>query len=174
MERGIDGVVLRDVMREVPSPVTVVTLGGPTEMRGITIGSFASTSLHPPLISFNVSRDAQIFDALVVSDRFAVHVLSDRQAHLADHFATPDQTSEQQFDDVAYRVDPLGTPVLLDVLAVLYCERYEVTEAGDHSIVVGRVTSVEIGEEGRPLLYYNRSYRHVGREVGPTTFDPVD
>lgn len=172
----MDGEVLRGVMREVPSPVTVVTVGGSHEMRGITIGSFASTSLRPPLISFNVSRDAQIYDAIVAAERFAVHILSDRQAQLADHFATPEQSSEEQFRDLPFRVDPRGVPVLLDTLAVLFCERYEVAEAGDHSIVVGRVMGIETGSEAdrKPLLYYNRTYRRVGRQVGPTSFEPVD
>ncbi len=173
MESGIEGEVLRSVMREVPSPVTVVTVGGPAEIRGITIGSFASTSLRPPLISFNVSRDAQIYDALVATDRFAVHLLSDEQAHVADHFATPDQSSEAQFEGVPYRVDAFGTPILLDTLAVLYCQRHDVTEAGDHSIIVGRVARLENGVEGEPLVYYNRTYRSIGKEVSPTTFDPV-
>ncbi len=173
MQSRIDGEVLRHVMRQVPSPVTVVTVKGDGEIRGITIGSFTSASLRPPLISFNLSRDAQSYDALVEAERFAVHILTDEQAFLADHFATPDLTSEAQFEAVPFRVDALGTPILLDTLAVLHCERYAVYEAGDHSIVMGRVTTIDDGGDGSPMLYYDRTYRCVGKEVQPTTFEPA-
>jgi flavin reductase (DIM6/NTAB) family NADH-FMN oxidoreductase RutF len=173
MESRIDGEVLRSVMREVPSAVTVITVKGETEIRGITIGSFASTSLRPPLISFNVSRDAQIYDALIGAERFAVHLLSDEQAYLSDHFASSEMTGEEQFEGVPYLLDALGTPIILDTLAVMHCEQYAVYDAGDHSIVVGRVLKVDLGAHGDPMLYYNRTYRCVGREVQPTTFDPV-
>lgn len=173
MQSTVHGELLRRVMRHVPSPVTVVTVKGESEIRGITIGSFTSASLRPPLISFNVSRDAQIYDAITTSSRFNLHVLSDDQAHLSDHFATPDMTGREQFEGVPYRVDALGTPIIFDALVVMFCERYAVYDAGDHSIVVGQVTGVEDGIEGRPMLYYDRSYRSVGREVQVTTFDPV-
>lgn len=173
MQTRIDGEVLRHVMRQVPSPVTVVTVQGAGEFRGITIGSFTSTSLRPPLISFNLSRDAQTYEALVTAERFAVHLLSDAQAHLADHFATPDLTGEEQFEAVPYQVDALGTPILIDALAVIHCTRHAIYDAGDHSIVVGRVVRIEHASQGAPLLYFDRTYRRVGEEVQPTTFEPT-
>lgn len=173
MERRVDGKILRDVMRHVPSPVTIVTIAADEGIRGITIGSFASTSLRPPLISFNVSKEATVYEAITTKPHFAVHVLSAEQAHLSDHFATPDLSSEEQFDGVAYRIDPNGTPVLLDTLSVMYCRLQAVHDAGDHSIVVARVEGIEEGGEGAPLLYYDRRYRSVGEEVQRTTFEPV-
>ncbi len=173
MQSRIDGEVLRHVMRQVPSAVTVVTVSGAGEIRGITIGSFTSTSLRPPLISFNLSRDATTYDALVMADHFAVHLLSTKQAHLAEHFATPDLTSDEQFEAVPYQVDADGTPILLDALVVIRCERFAIYDAGDHSIVVGRVSGLDRISEGEPLLYYDRTYRGVGREVQPATFEPA-
>ena len=173
MQSRVEGEVLRHVMRQVPSPVTIVTVESSGEIRGITIGSFTSTSLRPPLVSFNLSRDAQSYEALITAERFAVHILAESAAHLADHFATPDLSSEDQFEAVAYRVDAFGTPILLDALAILHCERHAVYDAGDHSILVGRVTDVEHGADGAPLLYYDRTYRRVGTEVQPTKFEPV-
>lgn len=173
MQSAIDGEVLRDVMRKVPSPVTVVTVKGDDEIRGITIGSFTSTSLSPPLISFNVSRVASSFDAFVTAERFAVHLLSEKQAHLSDHFAQPDLTSEEQFNAIPYQVDALGTPILMDTLAVIHCDLYAVYDAGDHSIIVGRVKSIDVGADGEPLVYYDRTYRHLGDPVQPTTFEPA-
>lgn len=169
----VDGEQLRAVMRRVPSPVTVVTARGEEEMRGITIGSFTSTSLNPPLISFNVEREAQMHDVLAGAERYAVHVLRVDQAYLSNHFAVPDRTGAEQFEKVSYHTDDDGTPVLDGVLAVLHCRRYAAYEAGDHSIFVGEVEAIEAAEEAAPLLYFNRSYRSVGEEVRLTLLSPV-
>lgn len=174
MQSRIDGEALRFVMRHVPSPVTIVTVAGEKEMRGITIGSFTSTSLHPPLVSFNVSRDAGVYDALTTSERFAVHVLSDHQAHLSDHFATPELSGDEQFQDISFEVEADGTPILSGALAVMLCARHAVYDAGDHSIMVGRVIALgNVDAGGLPLVYFNRAYRRVGKEAQPTRFDPV-
>ena len=161
-------------MRQVPSPVTVVTVAGSEEMRGITIGSFTSVSLDPPLISFNVALDAQMHDLITQVDRFVVHVLSDEQAHLSNHFAIPDRRGAEQFADVSYRLNTHGIPILDDVLAVFHCILFAVHPAGDHSLVVGEVIEIEDGIAGRPLLYYNRAYRAVGTEVTANLLEPVN
>lgn len=166
----MDGERLRAVMRRLPSPVTVVTVQGEREMRGITIGSFTSTSLDPPLISFNVEQAAQMHDVLVGATHYAVHLLGVDQAHLSDHFAMPERTGAEQFASVAFHRDARGTPVLDDVLAVLHCTHYAVYEAGDHSIFVGEVVEVEEGWPGEPLVYFNRAYRRVGEAVAPPGF----
>lgn len=174
MESPVDGQVFRMIMRRVPSPVTVVTADDRGDPRGITIGSFTSASLDPPLISFNVDKEAQMYDVLLDVSRFAVHVLTDRQAHLSEHFAVPDATSEQQFGSVAYQRDEYGTPILNDVLAVLHCRKYAVYEAGDHSIFVGEVQGMKEAVGGMPVLYFDRTYRSVGDEVTSNLLSPVN
>ena len=159
-------------MRHVPSPVTVVTAAPsaahPDEARGITIGSFASVSLEPPLISFNVDRAAQMYDVLRPGVRFAVHVLAREQTHLAAHFAVPDRTGSEQFDAVPHRTTAHGTPVLDGVLAVLFCTVREVFDAGDHVLILGAVQEIDKQREsGESVVYYRSSYRGVGGEVAP-------
>ncbi len=166
---------LRQVMRQAPSPVSVVTTAdGRGEIRGVTIGSFTSASLCPPLLSFNISREAGIYDLLTRADRFALHILHEGQAHLSDRFAAPDMSGVEQFRGVDYQVDAQGLPVLADVLAALLCLRHAVYDAGDHSIVLGRVTDIrEVAAGKRPLVYFDRSYRRVGKAAQPASFDPV-
>lgn len=159
------GDMLRAVMRRVASPVTVVTVASEYERRGATIGSFTSVSLDPPLISFNVQKDSSLHDVLIGAPSFAVHLLSAAQADLANHFALPDLTSAEQFRDVPYQAAPDGSPILSGVFGVLFCEPYAVHDAGDHSLVLGRVLHVTEAEAAGPLLYYDRSYRAVGDEV---------
>ena len=165
MDTHIDGDVLRSIMRKVPSPVAVVTAVKNGEARGITISSFASASLDPPLISFNVGTDAQMHPLIHDAERYAVHVLTDRQVTLSNRFAIPDAHGADQFRGVPHSVEEDGLPVLDGVLAVFFCRPFAVYPAGDHSIIVGEVTAVQDGEPGRPVLYYNRSYREVGDEV---------
>lgn len=166
MEMHIDGEVLRAVMRRVPSPVVVVTASA-NEVRGATIGSFTSVSLTPPLISFNVALDSQMYPVIASTERFAVHILGDEQVLLARKFGLPDIPGAEQFQNVSFREEEDGLPVLLDALGVLFCRRFAIYPAGDHSIIVGEVEAVEDRGAGTPILYYNRTYRSVGDVVMP-------
>jgi flavin reductase (DIM6/NTAB) family NADH-FMN oxidoreductase RutF len=147
------GESLRVAMRRVPSPVVVVTAADAEDARGITIGSFTSVSLDPPLISFNVGKEARMYPLIMRADRFLVHILSEAQADLGNHFAVPDLSGAEQFAPVPHHIDAAGTPVLDAVLAVLHCRPYAFVEAGDHAIVVGEVLDVDEGATGRPILY---------------------
>lgn len=165
-EGGVHGDMLRAVMRRVVSPVTVVTAAAGGEPWGATIGSFTSASLVPPLVSFNVLKDSSLHAALLAADAFAVHLLGEGQADLAEQFALPELTSEAQFRGVAHSYAGGDVPPLLhDVFGALHCRRWAVYDAGDHSLFLGEVLRVSEGEAAGPLLYYNRSYRAVGDEV---------
>lgn len=173
MPESVDGETLRQVMRRVPSPVTVVTASNAEEARGITIGSFASVSLEPPLVCFNVNHTAQMHDVIMAAPRFAVHVLSEEQAPLAPHFAIPDRTGAEQFRSVPHVIDEYGVPILDGASAVLHCVHHDVFTAGDKSIIIGRVVDVDVYDGGGAVLYYERTYRGVGDELMSTVLSPV-
>lgn len=164
---GVTGDAIRAAMRRVPTPVTVVTIGG-THPRGITIGSFVTVSLDPPLVSFNVQQSARIHDEIVGSERFAVHILASDQAVLSDLFADPDLTGEEQLGQVAHELDASGLPDLEGALARFVCETVSGQEAGDHTIIVGRVLNLRARDSGEALLYLNREYRFIETQ-GPST-----
>lgn len=159
------GDALRETLRAVASPVVVVTVGdGGAETRGATIGSFASVSLDPPLVSFNVTHGSQLHLALGTADGFAVHLLAADQAAVATHFARPDLSAEAQTAGSdgtraggLYRLD--------ETLGTLACTVRTRVVAGDHTVYVGEVTDIAPGRDAPPLLYYQQSYRGVGREV---------
>ena len=156
------GEAFRLAMRRVPAVVTIVTAARGEEVRGITIGSFTSVALDPPLISFNVRKESRMHGIITTASHFAVHLISQQQTHLCQHFATPDQTSAQQFSTVGYRLNALGVPILDDALTILCCAHHDLFEAGDHSIILGRVVEIDEANEGEPVLYYNRTYRSIG------------
>ena len=156
---------MRQTMRRTASPVTVVTAGTGDDARGITIGSFTSASLDPPLITFNLSRGARMHAILPFTDRFVVHVLGDHQADLSDHFALPDLDGKTQFATVDHSLDE-GIPVLVDCQAIFYCTVHNVFPVGDHSLIVGLVERVSSRVNGDPLVYYDRAYRRVTQTIG--------
>ncbi|PSQ93804.1 MAG: flavin reductase [Bacteroidetes bacterium QH_2_63_10] len=164
----------RASMRRVPSPVVVVTAQGPREARGITIGSLSSVALDPPLVSFNVARDSRMFEVMEGCKRFAVHVLGENQAHLAEQFAVPDLSGPEQFESVPHARDAHGTPILKGGSAVLHCHTHDSMPAGDHRLYVGLVVEVEERPDRGAVIYYKSDYRGVGSELRSTRLAPVN
>ena len=159
------GDALRRTLRSVPSPIVVVTIWAGAEPRGATIGSFASVSLDPPLVSFNVTHETRMFDALAENDSFAIHFLAADQADVATRFAIPDLSGLDQLAPFPHQLVH-GQPPLLDgALSTLMCSRVASVDAGDHTIVIASVDAIRPGRESAPLLYYEQSYRGIGAPV---------
>ncbi len=156
------GEELRAVMRHVPSPVAILAFPGPDGPRGITIGSFTSVSLDPPLVSFNIMLESSMHDVLLSAEQYAVHILSDDQVTLSQRFAVPSISSAEQFDGIAHTVGGDGIPVIDGILASIKCRSHTVVPAGDHSLFIGEVLEINEAASGKPLLYYQHSYRKVG------------
>lgn len=174
MSDPVDATTFRALMRRVPSPVVVVTARGPDEARGITIGSLSSTSLDPPLVCFNVGRDTQMFEVMEDCEEFAVNVLGEEQAHLAEHFARPDLTGSEQLESVRHARNARGTPILEGGSGVLRCVPHGSLPAGDHVLYVGLVVDVEMHPDRGAVIYYKSTYRGVGNELRSTRLDPVN
>jgi flavin reductase (DIM6/NTAB) family NADH-FMN oxidoreductase RutF len=164
-ESGIPPEALLALMRHVPSPVTIVTTASSGQRRGMTAGSFNGVSLEPLLVSLNVIRDSQMHDVLTKATHFAIHILSEAQADWSEHFAIPDMNGVDQFINVPHHIDQQGIPILQGSLGVVYCRMYAVHEAGDHSIVLGEVLSVQEDTPAGPLIYYDRAYHRLGTQV---------
>jgi 3-hydroxy-9,10-secoandrosta-1,3,5(10)-triene-9,17-dione monooxygenase reductase component len=177
MSEPVEGSVFRTAMRRVPSPIVVVTAegtrAGRTETRGITIGSFTSVALEPPLVSFNVGRESRMYPLMETCTRFVVHVLGEGQSHLAKRFAVPGLSADEQFESVPYTRDAHGTPLLDGVSARLHCIPHDFIEAGDKKLYVGLVVEVDEQPDAGAVLYYKSDYRGVGRELRSTELSPV-
>jgi flavin reductase (DIM6/NTAB) family NADH-FMN oxidoreductase RutF len=129
---------------------------------GITISSFNSVSLEPPLILWSVGLDSMSYDAFVAAEHFAVHVLALHQMDLCDRFA---QRSENKFDGVEVVTGLHGVPLLSDFAACFECSTEHVYAGGDHKIIVGRVHRAE-QRKAEPLIYYRSKFLGIGRESG--------
>jgi flavin reductase (DIM6/NTAB) family NADH-FMN oxidoreductase RutF len=144
---------LREVMSRYPTGVTVV--GGRDEFGtpyGITVNSFTSVSLDPPLVLVCVGHRSTWHDRLVSAEGFAVSVLASGQGAIALRFAK--EPSDGRFDEIAWSRSPSGDPVVDGAVAWLDCTRFDVLDGGDHSILVGRVEAS--GASDRAALVFHR------------------
>lgn len=123
---------------------------------GVTVNSFASVSLDPPLVSFCLDRSASSFAGLIGTPAFAVNVLRDDQQAISAAFAR--STGDDKFVGIEHRAGTTGSPVIEGCLCTLECERMETIDAGDHVILLGRVVNIAPGSAGRPLLYFRGRY----------------
>ena len=158
----IDGQDFRRVLGHYPTGVTVVTAACPTGPEGMTIGSFTSVSLDPPLVSFCPSQDSDSWIRMRDVGSFCVNVLGDHQAGVSTTFASK---TDDRFKDLATRVEVTGAPVIEGCLAWIDCRVETVHAAGDHDIVVGRVvalgTAERAGGRGGPLVFLKGGYGRV-------------
>jgi flavin reductase (DIM6/NTAB) family NADH-FMN oxidoreductase RutF len=153
---GMDEFRFRDLCGRFATGVTIVTaFDAEDRPAGMTVNSFASVSLHPPLVSIAVDRAASAHAAIVRADRWTVNVLASHQEALSRRFAALDT---ERFDGVGWRRGPDRELLLDGVLAHLVCTRHDAIEAGDHTVVFGLVTGGSAAEHGRPLLYYRGGY----------------
>lgn len=142
---------LREVMRHVPSSVAVVTAVYDGTPIGMTVGSFASASLDPPLVSFFAGKSSTTWPLIEGAGRFCVNVLSSGQPQIATAFAARDA---DRFGGRGWTPSPLGSPLLDDVVAWLDCELYAVHEVGDHVAAAGLVHGAHATDDAKPLVFF--------------------
>jgi flavin reductase len=150
---------LRDVLGRFATGITVVTSSGRL-WHGMTVNSFNSVSLDPPLVLFSVIRGSQMHDTVLANGGFSVNILGAGQEHVARHFANSNRpTGVEQFDAVDWVPGPwTGAPLLVGALAWLECELSKVYDGGDHEIFLGRVLGLGHGTARDALLYFAGAY----------------
>lgn len=149
---------LKAVMRCLPQGVTVVATTYMGRRWGLTVSSFTSLSLEPPLVLHCVSRASRAHEALTAAPAFTVNILAEDQREVSELFAGRRGVAGDRFAYVRVRQSPRGLPLLDEALAWLECERWALYDGGDHTIVVGRVTDGGVNRGVRPLVYYKRAY----------------
>lgn len=154
---SIDPSAFRAVLGRYATGVAVVTTRtGDGRVCGLTVNSFTSVSLEPPLVLFCLDRDAGSGPAFASSDCFAVNILEAGQAPVSARFADP---VAARFVDDGTTVWETGAPILTAALAALDCRVHARHEGGDHVILVGRVLRAEVIRDGSPLVYWRGGYR---------------
>lgn len=128
--------------------VTVVTTNAANGPIAITVNSFASVSLDPPLVLWCLAKDSNRFDAFSTCQRYSIHVMAQEQQDQALKFAR----NGLDFSHAEWESDHAGRPRLADCLARFDCSLHDCHEAGDHLILVGRVETV-MHRSGKGLIF---------------------
>ena len=148
----------RNVLGHFASGVTIVTACD-AEQRptGLTASAFCSVSLDPPLVLICVDHKSQSFPHIRESGRFGINILPQAHEPLSRRFAS---SRLDKFDGVPFTLGALGVPLIDQALAHLECRTVSAHVEGDHTIFVGRVEAVGVGE-GDPLLYFRGRYHRL-------------
>jgi 3-hydroxy-9,10-secoandrosta-1,3,5(10)-triene-9,17-dione monooxygenase reductase component len=151
------GEELREVMRRFPAPVAVVTTEVDAQRFGLTVGSFGSLSLSPPLVGVSIGKDSSSHEPLRRAGAWAVSLLSEDQIPVAQHFARSGIPPVALWNGVDVRDGKHG-PLIDGALGWLECTTAAEHEAGDHTIFLGGVDSIELGRPGRGIVYREGTY----------------
>lgn len=156
--RSFDPRGFRSVLGHFATGVTIVSGVVDGTPIGLTIGSFTSVSLDPPLVGFLPQNDSVSWAAMSRTGSFCVNVLARDQADLCWTFAKSGNEFER-FRGIGWRPGPTGSPIIDDALAWIDCDVEGAFETGDHLFVLGRVVALEAGTrcdraEPQPLLFF--------------------
>jgi flavin reductase (DIM6/NTAB) family NADH-FMN oxidoreductase RutF len=154
----VGGDELRRTMRNFPSGISVMTIALEGQRAGVTVGSLVSLSLTPPLVGVSIGRELAVHELLRDAGGFGVSMLRGEQAALAAHFARG-VPPIALWEGLAVRDGSTGVPLLADALAWLECRIVDEHAVGDHTLFVGEVLSVELGENAPPLVHVESGFR---------------
>lgn len=160
--RAADGAVtprmMKDVLRNFGTGVTVITAMTPDGPIGFTCQTFASLSLDPPLVSFCPARTSTTWPRIRDIGQFTINILADDHSWLSDTFAQAGAAGTDKFDGVGYTLSTGGSPVLEGVLAWVDCRLRAEHDGGDHTIVVADVLDLDATPDVMPLFYFRGDY----------------
>lgn len=149
--------LLRHALGRWPTGVAIVTCGRlDARPAGLTVNSFASVSLNPPLVLWSIAETASVLPAFLDSPYFAVNVLEASQEPLARRFAE----EKERFAGAPLRAGRHGLPIVEGAIAVFECQREAVHPGGDHRILLGRVEQL-VTRPGRALAFHEGMFREL-------------
>jgi flavin reductase (DIM6/NTAB) family NADH-FMN oxidoreductase RutF len=152
---SFDSAKYRQVLGHFPTGVTVITATTPDGPVGMAIGSFASLSLDPPQVLFCAGQHSSTWPKLRDVGHFCVNLLAESQEDVCRVFASK---ADDKFAEIGWKRSGNGSPLLDGVLASIDCTIEQVVPSGDHDVVIGAVTDLEVHHEGGPLLFFRSGY----------------
>lgn len=154
----IDGRELRDALGRFATGVCVITTIREQKPLAMTVNSFASVSLDPPLVLWSLQNNSDIYQAFSAPSHFAINILSKDQQGLSDLYA---RKGDHLLQADHYRIGKYGSPIIRNALTTLECELETTHQGGDHLIIVGRVRDMHTRPTGNPLLFFSGAYREL-------------
>lgn len=154
----LDSEQLRHAMRAWTTGVAVITAVQDGRQYGMTVNSFTSISLEPPLISVTLKRLTHTHELVEKSGEFAVTILSSAQKELSDRFAGKITDIRDRFEGVQTETLSLNAPLLKGGMAYFNCRVMNSMPVGENTLFIAEVIAVSRDGEGDPLVYHNRVF----------------
>src|ERR1044071_6795870 len=155
---ALDSEKLRRAMRAWTTGVAIVTSIYEGQQYGMTVNSFTSISLEPPLISVTLKQLTHTHDLVVKSGMFAVTILTSEQKELSDRFAGRLPNITNRFDSVQTDSLVIEAPIFKNGMAYFNCRVLNSIPIGENTLFVAEVIAAYGEGEGEPLVYHNREY----------------
>lgn len=154
--RSIDPQQFRRVMGRFATGVTVVSFLRAGQPAGMTVNTFLSVSLEPPLILISVRKASSFVDNVRIGSRYGISILSERQHHLGPHFSRrAKQPAEVAFEEHA------GIPLIAGSLAQMVARVVDIHPAGDHLLFIAEIEHLAHGPEAQPLIFFSGRYKQI-------------
>ena len=146
--------LFKELMRRFAAGVTLVTFNENKKFGGLTVSSFCSLSMDPPLVLICIDRKIASHESLEKTDVFGVNICNSEQGKLAWDFASSKIDKNELIKSLPHTLTKLGTPLLEGCLATMECKITQKHDGGDHTIFVGQVEEGKFDENAEPLVYY--------------------
>jgi flavin reductase (DIM6/NTAB) family NADH-FMN oxidoreductase RutF len=156
-----ESTLLRKLLGKFATGVTIVTSKYEGKYYGLTVNSFTSLSISPPMILISVNRTSESYPSLIRGRKFAVSFLSENQESLSSKFATDYLGSEERFKGVKVKEGKTGSPIIEDSLGFVECEVVEDHPVSDHQIFIAKIINGSLLSDGEPLVFYGSKYRRL-------------
>jgi flavin reductase (DIM6/NTAB) family NADH-FMN oxidoreductase RutF len=158
---SIDPEDLRVAMRQWATGVTVVSVNHEGRQHGMTVSSFTSVSLAPPLVLVSLEQVTNTHWLVEQAGHFGVTILDQDDQEISDRFAGRQTEFADRFSGLETFTMVSNAPLLRVGLAWFDCRVVATYRAGTHTVFIGEVVAVKTGEAGLPLIYYERDYRRL-------------
>ncbi len=160
---AVDPESLRVAMRQWATGVTVVTTEFEGVRHGMTVNSFVSVSLEPPLVLVSLEKTTRTNQLVKNSGVFGITILASHQQAISDCFAGRQTEGSDRFSNVKTKTLLTGASFIEEGLAFFDCIVAARYEAATHTLFIGEVVALEVAPEGEPLLYFKQHYRQLSR-----------
>ena len=148
---------LRATFGKFVTGVTIITYSDGNEINGITVNSFCSLSLSPPLVSWNISQNTNSEKFFKNDSYCVVNILNSAQEKLANKFAI---SGDNKFNNVEYSLNNKNVPIISNCLAYIHCKIYNIIPCGDHLIIIGEVKKHHYNQK-KPLIFSSGKYINI-------------
>lgn len=156
---SMDTRALRDALGTFATGVCLVNLVDEQGVaNALTVNSFASVSLDPPLVLWSLQKDSDIYALYASAPRYTIATLASSQESLSTRYA---QKGGHELEREHFDIGENGAPLIRGALVNLECSLEQALDGGDHTILLGRVTRIASGDAREPLIFYTGTYRQL-------------